>query len=76
MSPRLPAVTPRQAIRALERAGFYVDHVRGSHHYLMRPGDPSRIVLVAYHSGDLKKGTLAAIIRQSGLTPEEFIRLL
>ena len=31
MSSRLPALTPRQVLRALQRAGFFVHHVRGSH---------------------------------------------
>ena len=34
MSPKLPAVTPRKLIKALEKAGFEVHHVAGSHHIL------------------------------------------
>ena len=34
----LPVVRPRQLIRALERAGFFVHHIRGSHHYLRQAG--------------------------------------
>jgi predicted RNA binding protein YcfA (HicA-like mRNA interferase family) len=33
----LPVLRLRQLIRALERAGFFVHHVRGSHHYLATP---------------------------------------
>jgi len=68
---RLPAVTPRQLIAALERIGFSVHHVRGSHYYLKHPTDPHVRVTVAYHSKTLKRGTLRAILRQANLTVAE-----
>lgn len=34
MVPKLPAITSKQLIRALKRAGFEIDHQRGSHVYL------------------------------------------
>ena len=73
---RLPAVKPRELIRALERAGFFVHHVTGSHYYLKRPDDPTLRVTVAYHNKDLKRGTLRAILREAGLTADELLRLL
>lgn len=72
----LPVVRPRQLIRALERAGFFVHHVRGSHYYLRHPGKPGLLVTVPYHNRDLKRGTLRAILRQSGLTAVELHALL
>jgi predicted RNA binding protein YcfA (HicA-like mRNA interferase family) len=71
----LPVVTPRQLIRALERAGFFVHHVRGSHHYLRHP-DKQVLISVPYHNKDLKRGTLGAILRQAGITTEELRKLL
>jgi predicted RNA binding protein YcfA (HicA-like mRNA interferase family) len=68
---RLPAVTPRKLIAALERMGFFVHHARGSHHYLKHPDDPAIRVTVALHSNTLKRGTLRAILRQANLTVEE-----
>jgi predicted RNA binding protein YcfA (HicA-like mRNA interferase family) len=58
MSRRLPAVKPRQAIAALQRAGFVVRRVTGSHFRLSLPDDPTRWVVVGYHNGDLKPKTL------------------
>ncbi len=70
---RLPVVDAKRVIRALERAGFVVDRVVGSHHVLTLPGDPSRTVTVPFHgSRDLKPGTLRAIIKQAGFTVAEF----
>ena len=74
---RLPVVTGTRAIQALTKAGFVVDRVVGSHHVLKYPGEPARAVVVPCHSGrDLKPGTLRGIIRQAGLTVEEFNNLL
>ena len=72
----LPVVRPRQLIRALERAGFFVHHIRGSHHYLGHPDRPGLLITVPVHGRDLKRGTLLAILRQAGLTPDDLRSLL
>jgi len=76
MNARLPAVTAREAIRALERAGFVVSRTSGSHCRLIHARDPARKVTVPVHSGDLKRGTLRGIIAQAGMTVGEFVALL
>lgn len=80
MSPRLPALRPREVIRALERAGFLLHHSTGSHHYFKHPTKPGpkpgRIVTVPVHPGDLKRSVLASILKQAGLTTEEFLDLV
>jgi predicted RNA binding protein YcfA (HicA-like mRNA interferase family) len=73
---RLPALTAREVIRALERAGFVVARQSGSHCRLIHAIDPARKITVPVHSGDLKRGTLRAIIAQAGFTVEQFIALL
>lgn len=74
---RLPAVNGKRVIEALTKTGFVVDRIVGSHHVLAYPGDPTRTVTVPVHAGrDLKPGTLRSIIRQTGLTVEEFTELL
>ena len=70
---KLPAMKPKMVIRALERGGFYVHHVAGSHYILKKDG---LRVTVPYHGKDLKPRTLASIIEQSGLSVEEFLELL
>ena len=76
MNQRLPSVTARQVIRALERAGFVVSRISGSHCRLIHPADPVRKVTVPLHNTDIKRGTLRGIIGQAGLTVAEFIALL
>lgn len=69
----LPDVKPREAIRALERGGFHIHHIKGSH-YILKKGN--RRVTVPYHNRSLKKGTLRSIIEQAALTVDEFCQLL
>jgi predicted RNA binding protein YcfA (HicA-like mRNA interferase family) len=73
--PRLPTVKPRQVVRALERAGFEIDHQTGSHIVLRRTSDNRRVV-VPWHSRDLGRGLTLRIIKSAGLTRDQFIQLL
>jgi mRNA interferase HicA len=75
VTPRLPGVAPQKAARALERAGWQFDRVKGSHHIFRHPDRPGRVV-VPMHRRDLAKGTLNQIINGSGLARDEFLSLL
>ena len=68
---RLPSLTPREVVSALKKAGFQERRQRGSHLILWRP-ELERVVTVPMHARDLPRGTLMTIIRQAGLTEEEF----
>ena len=73
---RLPSLPARKIIAALEKAGFVIVRIKGTHHFLRHRSDPTRTTVVSYHARDLPPGTLRAILKQAGLTPEEFIDLL
>ncbi|MGD0950615.1 MAG: type II toxin-antitoxin system HicA family toxin [Candidatus Binatia bacterium] len=72
---RLPSCTAAEVVRVLKLAGFALDHTSGSHYYFRRPDRP-RPVPVPFHRGDIKRGLLNEIIRQAGLTTDEFVKLL
>jgi predicted RNA binding protein YcfA (HicA-like mRNA interferase family) len=76
MSRRLPAVKPRELLKALGRAGFIVHHTSGSHYVLKHPEKPRLRVTAPYHNKDLKRRTLFSIIHEAGLSAEEFVELL
>lgn len=76
MSGQLPALRPKAVVAALERAGFVVDRVTGSHHILRRPDQAGLRVTIAWHGKDLRPKTLRAIIKQVGLTEDTFLPLL
>jgi predicted RNA binding protein YcfA (HicA-like mRNA interferase family) len=74
---KLPSLRAGDVLRALERAGFVVVRVSGSHHRLIHPDDQRRQTTVPVHKGrDLPRPLLHAILKQTGLTVEEFVDLL
>ncbi|HIJ64710.1 MAG TPA: type II toxin-antitoxin system HicA family toxin [Candidatus Hydrogenedentes bacterium] len=68
---RLPSLAPRVVVAALKRPGFEERRQRGSHLFLWHPERES-LVTVPMHARDLPRGTLKTIIRQAGLTEDEF----
>jgi predicted RNA binding protein YcfA (HicA-like mRNA interferase family) len=74
---RSPAVNGKRVIQALTKAGFSLNRILGSHYVLTYPGDERRTVTVPVHGArDLKPGTLRSIIRQAGLSVDNFVELL
>ena len=71
----LPVVSGRQVVKALRKIGYEFDHQRGSHIVLRQTDPPHRRLTVPDHD-QLAKGTLRAIIRQAGLTVDQFKGLL
>ena len=73
---RLPSLKALEILRALERGGYFVHHVKGSHHYLRHPDRPGVRVAIFHHRRELPPGTVRQIIKAAGLTVEEFLELL
>jgi predicted RNA binding protein YcfA (HicA-like mRNA interferase family) len=71
---KLPVISGRECVKALEKAGFYVLRQKGSHISLIHE-NPFAQVVVPDHR-ELDRGTLRAIIRQAGLSVDEFIELI
>ena len=71
---RLPRVTGREVVEALHNLGYELDRQRGSHMILRQKAAPHRRLTVPDHK-EVAKGTLRAILRQAGLTVEEFRHL-
>jgi predicted RNA binding protein YcfA (HicA-like mRNA interferase family) len=76
VSQRLPSLTAKQVLRALEAAGFRIHHQTGSHATFKHPDDPSKRITIPIHNRELPRGTLLAIVKQAGMTPDEFARYL
>jgi len=71
---KLPRVSGRECIDALRHAGFAIRRQESSH-IVLRRNNPFTQVVVLDHR-ELDRGTLRAIIRQAGLSVEEFVELL
>ncbi len=76
---KLPSISSNKVIKHLIKAGFDYAPIKGkgSHIALVRVGDHGEKYLVVVPKRDpVPKGTLMSIIKQSGFTREEFIRLM
>jgi predicted RNA binding protein YcfA (HicA-like mRNA interferase family) len=73
--PRLRRVSAQEAIRALERLGFEVRQ-RGSHVVLKKETAEGEIGCVVPLHRELAIGTLRGILKQAGVTPEQFLESL
>ncbi len=76
MAQRLPALTVAKVIRALQKAGFYIHRQTGSHAQLKNDAKPGLRITVPRHSRDLPVSIVHSIIKQAGITVEEFRALL
>lgn len=63
--------TPKQTIKKLKKLGFVEDRQSGSHKVFYNQVTGKRAV-VPYHLKELPKGTLSSILRESGVSKEEF----
>ena len=71
---KLPSISGKNCVKALQKVGFYLKR-RESSHVILRRDNPFAQVVVPDHQ-ELAKGTLCAILRDVDLSVEEFIRLL
>jgi len=70
--PKLPIVSGMEAIQALQRLGFIVIRQKGSHVVLRRG---SQGCVVPNHR-EIKIGTLVGLLKQGGVSVEEFMNAL
>lgn len=71
---KLPVISGKQCIRALLKKGFVIKRQESSH-IILRCSDPFCQLVVPNHK-ILDRGLLRAIIRQAGISIDEFIELL
>lgn len=72
---KLPIISGLDVIKRLKRAGFIAVRQKGSHVRLERFDDEKTIKITVPLHPEIKKGTLNRIIKDSGLTSEEFEQL-
>ena len=76
MPEKLPPLRVREVVRALERAGFVKWRQKGSHLTMFRESDRRALTIAIHFSHTIPKGTLHAILKQAGLSNEEFLQFL
>ena len=76
MAGRTPRVTGAELLRALERDGWYLARVKGSHHLLHHPTKPGRPNVPIHAGVVVDPKTLGRILKEAGLTADELRDLL
>jgi len=73
---KLPILSARKVVKALNSAGFQITRQSGSHIIMVKYIDGKKLTVVVPSHDEIAKGTLLSIISQSGLNKEEFLKLL
>jgi predicted RNA binding protein YcfA (HicA-like mRNA interferase family) len=71
----LPRISGREVVAVFVKIGYEKDRQKGSHIILRQTAYPHRRLVVPDHK-EIAKGTIRAIIKQAGLTVEEFVGLV
>jgi len=72
---KLPIISGKKITKALNKINFEIDHQTGSHFILRENKEPFKRVTVPNHK-KIVPGTLLSIIKQAGLSREEFLKLI
>lgn len=71
--PKFPSLKAKEVEKVLEKTGFIFARQNGSHKIYLK----NKIyITLPWHNKDMRIGTIKAIIKQSGLTAEEFLGLI
>ena len=73
--PKLPVVSGQDVVRVLTKAGFEVHHQKGSHIILKQTVAPFARLSVPNHK-EIKRGLLLSLLRDAGMTRDQFTSLL
>lgn len=73
--PRLPLVSAQQAVKVFQKVGYEFSHQTGSHIILRSKEPPHRHLSIPNHK-ELGRGLQRGLIRDAGLTVQQFIELL
>ena len=76
MSKKIPALKPRRVLRVLLKLGFSIQHQTGSHVRLRHHQNPSPITLVRHDRIELYHVIIQRMLRQAGISEEEFLEQL
>jgi len=73
---KVPSVSYKKVIKALQREGFIVVRQKGSHIRLQKRTNDEVIKITIPAHSPIKRSTLSHIIKSAGLTLKDFLELL
>ena len=72
----MKAISGKQMCWLLEKRGWVLDRINGSHFVYRHPASGRRVIVPVHGNKPLATGTLRKLIRDAGLTVDEFVALL
>ncbi len=74
--PKIPIVNGTKLIKVLKKKGFVLNRISGSHHIFIHPSSQITISVPIHQGKTLGRGITLAILKDAGITTEEFLKLL
>ncbi|MBI3342825.1 type II toxin-antitoxin system HicA family toxin [Candidatus Gottesmanbacteria bacterium] len=74
--PNIPVISARKLIKVLQKKGFVLHRVSGSHHVFIRKTDQLSVSVPVHAGHDLGRGITRSILKDAEITQEEFLRFL
>lgn len=71
----LRVMSAKEVVRKLHRAGFFFTHAKGSHQFFHNMATDCTTSVPIHGGKDIGRNLLRKIIKQAGLSVEEFIKL-
>jgi len=68
--PKISSLTPKKLLKIVQKAGFEIDHVTGSHYILYHLKTHKRVT-IPFHCKNLPKGTIYSILKSAGIRLED-----
>jgi predicted RNA binding protein YcfA (HicA-like mRNA interferase family) len=76
VSPKPPVVQANDLARVVRKLGFVLDRQKGSHAVFFRESDRARVVIPMHAGKAIRRKTLAGILEDLGITPDQLRELL
>lgn len=74
--PNIPVIKGQKLIKILLKQGFVLNRINGSHHILIHKEKRLTVSIPVHKGKTLGKGITLAVIKDAGLTIEEFLKLV
>lgn len=74
--PKIPIINGIKLIKVLKKKGFILNRISGSHHIFIHPEKQITLSVPVHKGKTLGKGITLAILKDAGITTEEFLKLL
>lgn len=73
--PKLPNIKGKNLVKILNKKGWLLDHIQGSH-YILRNEKGKKLTVAVHGNNDIPKGTLLGILNDADISKDELISLL